>query len=285
MNYVHIENVPCLKGLVFHDKMPKGAVLKGLRDLDYFAGGGQHLNNDLLLAVLECDKLEKLILAYASASPESLSRIGTLKHLKVLALTGTNVDDQVVRQWSQLRELRTLHLDNLAITDQSMEWIGGLASLESLSIDGTRVSATGCRYLESLKNLKTLRIGRMEMTVDVIRSIASLPSLKMLDLSGTNLNKELIAALIDAPTGVLERLSLNGSEVDGPMLLELAQAKRSIVFELDGVQIAPAILSALEKQERLYVPRPNGATSSFGDVDPERFAPDVVEPAPNPIQP
>ena len=284
MNYVYIENVPCLKGLVFHDKMPKGAVLKGLRDLDSFTGGGQNLNDDLLSAVLECDKLEKLILAYASASPESLSRIGTLKQLKVLVLTGTKVDDQVVRQWTHLRELRTLHLDNVAITDQSMEWIGGLANLESLSIEGTRVTATGCRYLEGLKNLKTLRIGRMEMTADVIRSIASLPSLRTLDLSGTNLNEELIAAFIDAPKGVLERLILNGSEVNGPMLLELAQAKRSIVFELDGVQIIPSVLSALEKQERLYVSRPNGTTRSFGEVDPGRFAPDIVEPASDPIQ-
>ena len=285
MNYVYIENVPCLKGLVFHDKMPKGAVLKGLRDLDSFTGGGQNLNDDLLSAVLECDKLEKLILAYASASPESLSRIGTLKQLKVLVLTGTKVDDQVVRQWTHLRELRTLHLDNVAITDQSMEWIGGLTNLESLSIEGTRVTATGCRYLEGLKNLKTLRIGRMEMTADVIRSIASLPSLRTLDLSGTNLNEELIAAFIDAPKGVLERLILNGSEVNGPMLLELAQSKRSIVFELDGVQIIPSVLSALEKQERLYVSRPNGTTRSFGEVDPGRFAPDIVEPASDPIQP
>ncbi len=285
MNLVHIENVPCLKGLFFHDKMPEGAVLKGLRDLDSFAGGGQNLNDDLLTAVLECNKLEKLIIAYAGASPQSLSRIGTLEQLKVLVLTGSKVDDQVVRQWTHLRELRTLHLDNVAITDLSMEWIGGLANLESLSIEGTRVTDSGCRYLQGLKNLKTLRIGRMEMTADVIQIIASLPSLRMLNLSGTNLNEELIAAFIDAPKGVLERLILNGSEVDGPMLLELAQAKRSIVFELDGVRTTPSALSTLEKQERLYVPPPNGITSSFGDIDPGRFAPDMVEPASNSILP
>ena len=284
MNYVHIENVPCLKGLVFHDRMPKGAVLKGLRDLDSFAGGGQNLNDDLLSALLECDKLEKLILAYAGASPESLTRIGTLKQLKVLVLTGTKVNDQVVRQWTNLRELRTLHLDNVAITDQSMEWIGGLANLESLSIEGTRVTATGCRYLEGLKNLKTLRIGRMELTADVIQIIASLPSLKSLDLSGAKLNEELIAAFIDAPKGNLERLILNGSEVDGPMLLELAQAKRSIVFDLDGVQITPSVLIALEKQERLYVPTSNAKPHLTGELDPARFAPDIVEPASDSIQ-
>jgi len=285
MNYVHIENVPCLKGLGFHDKMPKGAVLKGLRDLEYFAGGGPNMNDELLSAVLECVKLEKLIIAYASASIESLSRIGTLEHLRYLVLTGTKVDDQVVRQWTHLRELRTLHLDNVAITDQSMEWVGELANLESLSIDGTRVTAAGCRYLEGLKKLQNLRIGRMEMTADIIRSIASLPSLKTLDLSGTNLDEELIAAFIEAPTGVLDRLILNGSEVDGPMLLKLAQARHSIVFDMDGVRTTSSALSTLEKQARLYVPSPNGKSSSFEEVDPGRFAPDIIEPASNLIQP
>ena len=285
MNHVHIENVPCLKGLGFHDKMPKGAVLKGLRDLDYFAGGGPNLNDELLSAVLDCNKLEKLIIAYAGASIESLSRVGTLEHLKYLDLTGTKVDDQVVRQWTHLRELRTLHMDNVAISDQSMEWVGGLTNLESLSIDGTRVTATGGRYLASLKKLQSLRIGRIELTADVVRSIASLPSLKTLDLSGAILSDELIAAIIEAPTGVLNRLILNGSEVDGPMLLKLAQARPLIVFDMDGARTTSSALSTLEKQARLYVLPPNGKTSSSDEVDPGRFAPEVIEPASSQIQP
>ena len=100
------------------------------------------------------------MIAYASVTPEVLKRIGELKELEHLILTGSQVTDEVVASWGEFSGLRTLALDQTQITQASLPWVLRNAKLVSLAIGGSALSAEAFAEISKLAQLKRLSNAR-----------------------------------------------------------------------------------------------------------------------------
>ncbi|MGN6546318.1 MAG: hypothetical protein ACTHK7_14790, partial [Aureliella sp.] len=251
---LRIEDAPSLSGVSTRGPWPEKAVFKGVRDLTYFAGGGEHLSDAVAEAVLACEKLEKLTLAYSSVSPELLGKVSSLKNLKYLALCGSRVDDDVVAKWQPLPQLRALRLDDTAITDKSLEFILACAELEHLSLRNTAVTEQGLAKLAKLEKLSRIDCGGEDWTVAKMNAVCNLPSLTVLDLSNTTLTPQIVSALQQNPPPKLSRLILRNSQVQGQGLLQLARDHSDLGFDLTDTDIDANALAALGTSGRVSPP-------------------------------
>ncbi|OYP31055.1 hypothetical protein [Rhodopirellula sp. MGV] len=119
-NDVHIQGAPNLRGLSFAAPLPATVQLSDLQNLEYFAAGGDRVDDSIVEAISHSERLATLTLAYASASSESLKSI-PVASLKHLCLAGCNVDDEVVRAWGDLTQLESLDLSQTQITGVSLD--------------------------------------------------------------------------------------------------------------------------------------------------------------------
>ncbi len=121
LSFLQIDGAPSITGLWFDRPLPKGASLKGLRDLTHFNARGANLTDEVLSAVLECPNLAILSIADANVSKEVLSRLASLTQLQSLDIDGTQLDESVLRDFVSIPSLKTLVLRNAKLDKKSIE--------------------------------------------------------------------------------------------------------------------------------------------------------------------
>ena len=92
-------------GLSVEGPWPDASNIIGLRDLEWFAGGGPELEDKIADQVLQCAHLHRLTFAYPSITPETLRKVGQLEELVSLALPGTPANDELVGSWENINDL------------------------------------------------------------------------------------------------------------------------------------------------------------------------------------
>lgn len=252
MKLLHIDSAPSLRGLSFHSPLPKNSVLRGLRDLAFFAAGGESCNDEIVSEVLKCTSLKSLTLAYSSATPATLSKIDQLTDLEYLVLTGSAADDQLLAGLSGLSKLKTLRLDHTQISDASASLVSRFSKLEYLDLGDRKLNAAGVSRLIELKGLRALNLAGCEVTSEHLTVISELGHLEILDLSKTELSSEQLGALGRNPPPSLRLIKLNQSKVDPVGFTNLVRAlPREIRFSLLDTDIKSELMDWLVNQDRV----------------------------------
>ena len=141
------------------------AFLKDLRELDVSDSeaseeGYEHgVDDDALRKIAQLSHLEELNLGYCKKiTPKGFEVLASLKNLRVLHLSGTNVDDESLRYIAlHLPYLRVLHLDSESITFKGIESLASLQSLEKLGLNLYRKDDQFLRAVAMLPNVHSIR--------------------------------------------------------------------------------------------------------------------------------
>lgn len=250
LEYLHLDDVPALRGLTIRSPLPARSLIQGLRDLRYFAAGGQSVDDALAEELLKCNQLEMLTLAYTSVSPALLARIGQLPNLKYLALPGCAVTDEVVSKWGAMGQIRSLILDDTSLTDEGLRRLP-LTQLTSLSLQRTKITSDSIHRFAKVPGespLRSLGIGGISLTSNEIQSIANCSQLAVLTISDCMLDEATIAPLLQ--TSELRWIQLHNIQGDGKALKLLARIPMA-VFDLQDCENAFETTDALTKSNRV----------------------------------
>ena len=192
---LHIENVPGLEGLSLEGPWPVSASLRGLRDLEWFAGGGAELTDKIAEEVLKCSHLHRLTFAYPSISREALSGIGQLKELISLALPGTLIDDDMVRSWRNVHDLWEANFDDTSVSAETIIWLSRMSSLRRLSLNRIRLDEPTVQAIVALRQICELHLENTPLPSEALSSLLQYGHLEVLNLTGWEFNEALLAVL------------------------------------------------------------------------------------------
>ncbi len=231
---LEIRNAPSLRGFAMEGPWPENATFEGLRDLEWFTGGGEGINDEVVDQVLRCDSLDRLTLAYPAVSQDTLRRIGNLRELTFLALPGTPLNDDVVRDWSALTGLWEVNLDDTQISVETIGWLSRIESLRRVSIKRVALNEAAADALGELTQISELYLAGVPIAPSKLRRLLRHGGLETLDLSGWKVDPELVD-LICSDGFALKHLVLRDTEVDQDSLQRLMDAAQSMYVDLDRV--------------------------------------------------
>ncbi len=207
---LEIRNAHSLRGLALQEPWPKHAKVSGLRDLEWFAGGGEAIDDELIDVLLECGSLDQLTLAYTSISPQKAAEIGQLHKLSMLVITGAEIDDEVTANWHKLKSLWEVNLDDTSISVGTIAWLSRLESLRRLSLNRVPLSNEAADALCEVRQISELHLAGVSIEADKLGRILSNSHIESLNLSGQTVDAELVDAIVGAKA--LKHLVLHDSE-------------------------------------------------------------------------
>jgi hypothetical protein len=98
--------------------------------------------------------------------------------------------DDSVRQISNLRELRQLHLPPATITDQQMQTLSCLSKLEDLNLRKSSVEIAGSKSFRQFRCIRKLNLSENPITDEAMQSVASCRELHDLNVSNTKITDD-----------------------------------------------------------------------------------------------
>ncbi len=173
-------------------------------------------------------------------------KLGKLKRLRQLGLSGTAASETVLQQLellveleelsigpraeldadlnglSRLQKLTNLRLDFLVVSDELMRQIASLPNLQRLELfDCSGVTDEGMKHLEGHSKLEFLALrGLYQVTDQSMNTIGSLAKLRELDLTGTKLTGMFWSRLAELPE--LKKLHVHGDSFTADDICKLA---------------------------------------------------------------
>ncbi len=234
----HLVDIPSVQGLSFQSDLPKGATIRGIRDLRLFAAGGLGVTDEIVNEVLHCKQLRSLTLAYATqVSSETLARIAELQDLEHLALPGCNVNDDVMRALSQCKKLTELILDDTSVSDTSFEGFE-LSALQQFSVNHTSVSEQLIRKVLFSPALSKVGLAGMKLTVESIDKLAKCRLLTEIDFSNTDLDPACWSAVKAMDSTKLSKLLFRNALIDLKSIQFLFDGNAELMLDLSGSEDA-----------------------------------------------
>ena len=265
---VRIENVPAITHLRLTEPLPTGTILRGLRDLTCFGGGGKELRDAHFDAIVACGQLETLCLLHNSVSPHKLANIGSLSRLKCLSLNGSQVTDDVLASWTNLKSLRTLRLKQTQVTKDGLKLIPQLFPyLERLTIDTPIDEVT---LDEILKCTSLVDLGMHGSILDAksISKLSTLEGLVQLDLTGCTLDWTAIETLQQKnfSDNMHKRLLLTGTTMVSPQAVVENTSGSAVQPNPDG-EVRLRFIHASSGSVQFYTPRYNKSREIWLDSE------------------
>ena len=128
----------------FEDKKTNGVVARAeSSELRYTSGKLQpRVERD------EDGNVTRLKLTDLKLSPADITELSGLKHLRSLALFGTNITDQDLVHLSECPNLEHLNLTNTEVTDDAIESILKIKKLKSVCLGNVKVTQAGIEKLK-----------------------------------------------------------------------------------------------------------------------------------------
>ncbi|MEQ1825362.1 MAG: hypothetical protein ABL921_05425 [Pirellula sp.] len=235
---LHLENIPSIRGISTRAPWPRNTFVQGLRNLEYFAGGGPNLTDEIAQQLLDCEPMTQLTLAHSNVSHGILGQLGKLRQLKYLCLAGANVDDSVVEKWSIWKELQSLNLDQTAITDASIPKLSQLKALDALLLGSCNLTERGIEELIKLPILRHLSLSKSNIDKVKMALLIKMKRLYELDLSECEIDNDAMQLLIDGKNLSIQRLTLQNCTVDVLMLDKLMAKHHDWLFNVAGIPMA-----------------------------------------------
>ena len=128
-----------------------------------------------------------------------LARLGDLRNLRLLDLSGNPVGDAGLAAIADLRNLEWLLLYDTKITSAGLAHLGGMTRLRSLALCGCEITDDGLQHLEQLPALEALDLRRTKITDAGMRRLAGLKTLKAIWLEDTQVTDAGLAPLAELP--------------------------------------------------------------------------------------
>jgi hypothetical protein len=123
--------------------------------------------------------LESLDVSYTSVRGDGLRFLNGLSKLKELDLSGVKLSDEGFAAVCELRNLRTLRLNDVASLHGS-EGFRGLRNLQRVELVGVTLSRSLFNELKELKNLSDITVGGIGMEGREASFINTLPNVRRL---------------------------------------------------------------------------------------------------------
>ncbi len=230
---MEIRNAYSLRGLALREPWPKHAKVSGLRDLEWFAGGGKAIDDELLDVLLQCGSLDQLTLAYTSISPEKATEIGQLSKLSMLAIPGADIDDEVTANWHELNSLWELNLDDTSVSVGTIAWLSGIQSLRRLSLNRVPLSNDAVDALTEVRQICELQLAGVSIETEKLKRLLDGSNIESLDLSGWIVDAEFVDVIAGAAS--LKHLVLHDSQIDAQSLNRILNSNPSIYVDLGKI--------------------------------------------------
>lgn len=181
-------------------------------------------------ALKQFKHLEILRLSLTNVDDDSMSTITGIKSLSILDLDHcTKVTDKGIKYLTALPRLRALTLTSTGITDKSADYLRAMPSLEFVFLEGTRITNAGLAPIAELKNLRGL----------FVRDCGSI------DGSGI--------AMVCRAMPQLERMSMGGPALKEGDFIPLQSLEKLQVLNLYNCAIGPEDLKAIGTLKNLSI--------------------------------
>ena len=181
----------------------------------------------------------------------SFSRLRSLASIYLADNPGLR--GKVPEYFSQLSSLSSLDIASTSFEGQFPTEIFQLKSLKALDLSGNPMLFVRFTYFPAGNNLRNLNLAGTNFTYDTPLSLANLTSLQTLSLTTATMAKQLPTS-IRLPS--LNRLELEGSGLEKPVLYWVGNLKELKYLRLDGYDFSHSTLSwinNLTKLETLYI--------------------------------
>jgi hypothetical protein len=172
------------------------------------------------------------------------------------------IRDDALVSLPSLKRLKTLSLTFTQITDSGVAILGEMPQLEVLGLSSPQITNTSMDHVTKLKNLRWLGVSACKMDIAGVARLAELPKLTGLRISGPAIGNNSLPVI--ATLGQLQKLDLGGKTIDDNGLPHLYGMKnlmyldlQSTAVETDGRAVL-ALKKALPKcQIHQYYPNPS----------------------------
>lgn len=128
-----------------------------------------------------------------------LTRLGGLRNLRLLDLSGNPVGDAGLAAIAGMEKLKWLFLYDTKITSAGLARLAGMIQLRSLALGGCEITDEGLEFLEQLPALEALDLRKTKVTDAGMRRLAGLKSLKAIWLEETQVTDDGLAPLAGLP--------------------------------------------------------------------------------------
>jgi serine/threonine protein kinase len=123
-------------------------------------------------------------LPMAGGADELLSRLKSVRDMRLLECMGSDVSDAGLAHLAEMHRLRELNVFNTKITDDGLKHLQDLRNLSNLSIGRTKISDAGLAYLKDLP-LITLGIQHTAVSDEGLAQLSDMQSLRHLWANNT----------------------------------------------------------------------------------------------------
>ncbi len=112
----------------------------------------------------------------------------------------TNLTDDDYRRIGEIKSLKSLSISGKAMLDKHLELLTGLTEVEAIMINGSQLSDEGYRHFTAFKNLRSLSLFHPSRNSDTftgagLAHLEKLPSLERLTFAGATAGDEAYAAI------------------------------------------------------------------------------------------
>ncbi|MEC7680783.1 MAG: hypothetical protein VX694_16035 [Planctomycetota bacterium] len=230
---LRIENIPGLVGLSVEGPWPDASNITGLRDLEWFAGGGPELEDKIADQVLQCAHLHRLTFAYPSITPQTLRKVGQLEELVSLALPGTPANDEIVGSWANINDLWEANFDDTDVGAETIIWLTRMSSLRRVSLNRIHLDQAVIQALTALRQICELHLESTQIPNDALAFLLQKGHLEVMNLTGWKFDEELMKTL-ESHGSRLSHLIVRDGELDSKTFRRLMNLSPRIFIDVDS---------------------------------------------------
>lgn len=121
-----------------------------------------------------------------------LARLGQLRDLKGIDLSGTVITDEGLKVLSAMPNLVWVYLNGTQVTGSGLDYLGSHKHLSILELNGCRMMLIGYQELIQIPNLNCLGLGNSGSTDEDLRLLEENTSLGILRLHNTKVSDEAV---------------------------------------------------------------------------------------------
>lgn len=248
---LQIRGARSLRGLSINGLVPPGAILEGVRDLQFCALGGSNVDDRLCASLWDCAELKHLTLAYANVSRQALINIGRLEQLTTLMLPGCDVDDSVTHYWAHLRHLRVIDLSHTRVSTETLAQILTLRNLQRLALNHVDLHKSDLIGLERVLQLFELEVAGIGLEDHALRALVERGMLDRLDLSECTLSPAALRILSQGGNGGLVYLGLRNCGLGEAEIRAILAARPTLAVDIEGNPLSADFREELRRADRL----------------------------------
>lgn len=208
-------------------------------------------NPEWLDPIVRADNIHHVICFWrCQADRGVLEQISKLKNVKSLHFEDVPLDAERLALIAKMKQLESLTLTRTGCGNDAMKHVAQLTRLTRLELREPTITDDGMKQLATLTELETLE-GEVGAGDEGFACLAKMPKLKYVRLNNTPITDRCLAHL--APATGMRDLRLESSAIDGSGLRHLAGMRRLRSINLSGTQTKTGLATLAKFSELDFV--------------------------------